>query len=205
MSIIDQFAKIEATAVSDAMQGMNNLDSAIKPLKSEYKVVGRAFTVKMPAGDNLVFLKALREAKAGDVVVIDAKGDTYRAFAGDFMVEMAQTLGIKALVGDGVVRDVEDIKALNFPVFCRGTTLAASGKEGMGEINVPISCGGVTVHPGDLIVADADGVVVVPQTIEQEVLKKALEKIESDDQRSKKVLASREEIINYLDSMVQGK
>lgn len=202
MNIVNQFREIPATCISDAMQGLNNLDAAIKPLKDEYKVVGRAFTVKMPVGDNLVFLKAIREAKPGDVLVVDAKGDTYRAIAGDFIVGMAQTLGIKGIVVDGVIRDIEGIKQLNFPVFCKGTTIAASGKAGQGELNVPISCGGATIQPGDMIVGDADGVVVVPQAIEQEVLDKSAQKLEFDIKRAEKVSGNREEIIKYLDDFL---
>lgn len=202
MSIVNQFQEIPTTCISDSMQGLNNLDSAIKPLKDEYKVVGRAFTVKMPVGDNLVFLKAIREAKPGDVLVVDAKGDTYRAIAGDFIVGMAQTLGIKGIVVDGVIRDIEGIKQLNFPVFCKGTTVAASGKAGQGELNVPISCGGVTVSPGDLIVGDADGVVVIPQAVEQEVLVKSSEKVEFDIKRAEQISGKREEIIKYLDDFL---
>ena len=162
MNIANQFENIPTTCISDTMQGLNNLAPAIKPLKDEYRIAGRALTVKMPVGDNLVFLKAIRESRPGDVLVVDAKGDSYRAIAGDFIVGMAQTLGIKGIIADGVIRDIEGIKQLNFPVFCKGTTVAASGKAGMGEINVPISCGGVTIHPGDIIVGDTDGVVVVP-------------------------------------------
>ena len=199
MSIVDQFQEIPTTCISDAMQGLNNLD---KPLKDEYKVVGRAFTVKMPVGDNLVFLKAIRAAKPGDVLIVDTKGDTYRAIAGDFIVGMAQTLGINGIVIDGVIRDIEGIKQLNYPVFCKGTTIAASGKAGQGEVNVPISCGGVTVHPGDLIVGDADGVTVIPQAVEQEVLVKASEKVKFDIKRAEKISGNREEIIKYLDDFL---
>jgi RraA family protein len=202
MSIVNQFQEIPTTCISDSMQGLNNLDSAIRPLKDEYKLAGRAFTVKMPVGDNLVFLKAIREAEPGDVLVVDAKGDTYRAIAGDFIVGMAQTLGIKGIVVDGVIRDIEGIKQLNFPVFCIGTTIAASGKAGHGELNVPISCGGATVHPGDIIVGDADGVVVIPQALEQEVLVKSSEKLEFDIKRAEKVSGKREEIIKYLDDFL---
>lgn len=130
MSIINSFKTIPTTCISDAIAGLNNLDPSIKPLKEEYKVVGRAFTVKIPVGDNLVFLKAIKEAKPGDVLVVDAKGDTYRAIAGDFIVGLAQTLGINGIVVDGVIRDVVGVKQLNFPVFCKGTTVAASGKAG---------------------------------------------------------------------------
>jgi RraA family protein len=202
MSIVNQFQNIPTTCISDSMQGLNNLDSAIQPLKDDYKVAGRAFTVKMPVGDNLVFLKAIREAKPGDILVVDAKGDTYRAIAGDFIVGMAQTLGINGIVVDGVIRDIEGIKQLNFPVFCKGTTIAASSKAGHGELNVPISCGGATIHPGDMIVGDADGVVVIPQALEQEVLVKSSEKLEFDIKRAEKVSGSREEIIKYLDDFL---
>jgi regulator of RNase E activity RraA len=91
---------------------------------------------------------------------------------------------------------------LNFPVFCKGTTVAASGKAGRGELNVPISCGGATIHPGDMIVGDADGVVVVPQAMEQEVLDKSLEKLELDIKRAEKVAGKREEVIKYLEDFL---
>jgi len=201
MNIISQFEMIPTTCISDVMQGLNNLDSQIKPLKENDRVAGRAFTVKMPVGDNLVFLKALKEAPPGSVLVVDAKGDTYRAIAGDFLVGVAQMLGIKGIVAHGVIRDIEGIRKLNIPVFCLGATVAASGKAGMGEINVPISCGGVTVHPGDMIVGDADGVVVVPQMHEQEVLQKALEKLQMDLDRAKRV-SSREEALRYLENVL---
>jgi len=198
-NIVEQFEGIPTTCVSDALQGLNNLSAVIKPLKEEYHIVGRAFTVKMPVGDNLVVLKAIREAKPGDVLVIDAKGDTYRAIAGDFIVGMAQTLGIKGIIVDGVIRDIVGIKELDYPVFCKGTTIAASGKAGEGEINVPISCGGASIRPGDIVVGDADGVVVIPQEIEEEVLKQSLEKVTKDIKRAQKVSGNEEEILAYLD------
>ncbi|MCM3538196.1 RraA family protein [Priestia endophytica] len=199
MDIENKFQEVPTTCISDAMEGLNNLDSSIKPLQDKYKIAGRAFTVKMPVGDNLVFLRAIREARPGDVLVVDAKGDTYRAIAGDFIVGMAKTLGIKGIVVDGVIRDLEGIKGLDFPVFCKGTTVAASGKAGKGELNVPISCGGVTISPGDLIIGDGDGVVVVPEAMEREVLDKALDKLAVDIKREEKVSGKREEVIKYLD------
>ncbi|MCG7335161.1 RraA family protein [Sporosarcina sp. ACRSM] len=202
MSIVDRFQEVPTTCISDALEGLNNLDAAIKPLKEEYRVAGRAFTVKMPVGDNLVVLKAIREAQPGDVLVIDAKGDTYRAIAGDFILGMAQTLGIKGVIADGVIRDIIGAKKLDYPVFCKGTTIAASGKAGEGAINIPISCGGVTIHPGDLIVGDADGVVVIPRAIEEEVLEKAVDKELKDQARAEKVSGKKEEVIAYLDKFL---
>lgn len=201
-SIIHDFVKIPTTAISDAMEGLSNMAPSIKPLKEEYKFAGRAFTVKIPVGDNLAVLKAIREAKPGDVLVVDAKGDQYRAIAGDFVIGMAKTLGISALVVDGVIRDIVGIKNLNFPVFARGTTIAASGKVGVGEINVPISCGGAAVNPGDIIVGDADGVIVIPKYREQEILEKSIKKVQADEARESKIAGNKEEIIKYLDKML---
>ncbi|MDF2856014.1 MAG: Dimethylmenaquinone methyltransferase [Neobacillus sp.] len=201
-NIVEKFRNIPTTCISDAMEGLNNLNPSIKPLSESYKLAGRAVTVKIPVGDNLAVLKAIRQAKPGDILIVDAKGDTYRAIAGDFVVGMAQTLGIAGLVVDGVIRDIVGIKALKLPVFSRGTTVAASGKAGVGEVNVPISCGGVTVQPGDILVGDADGVVVIPQTIEQEVLKKSLTKLENDQLREANISGNREAVLKHLDQLL---
>jgi 4-hydroxy-4-methyl-2-oxoglutarate aldolase len=201
-NIIDQFKEIPVTCISDAMQGLNNLEASIKPLKENYKFVGRALTVKMPVGDNLAVLKAIRTAKPGDILVIDAKGDTYRAAAGDFVVGMAQTLGLGGIVVDGVIRDIIGIKQLNFPVFCKGTTVAASAKTGLGEVNVPISCGGTTIYPGDVIVGDTDGVTVIPQNNEQEILRKSLDKLNKDKERAERILGNPNEVRKYLDDLL---
>nr|WP_281282524.1 RraA family protein [Paenibacillus piri] len=201
---IDPFQELPTTCISDAMQGLNNMDPRIKPLKETYRVAGRALTVKMPVGDNLTVFRAIREANPGDVLVIDAKGDEYRAVAGDFVVGMAQTLGLKGMIVDGVIRDIEGIKQLGFPVFSRGTAAAASSKAGVGEINVPVSCGGTAVHPGDIVVGDADGVVVVPRALEKTVLKHALEKLNKDKERSEKYLRNSEKLLQYLDETLQS-
>lgn len=190
---------VPTTCVSDSMDGLNNLESAIKPIKENQIVSGPAYTVKMPVGDNRVVLKAINKAKPGDVLVIDAKGDEYRAIAGDFIIGIAQTLGLAGIVTDGVIRDMEGTKELDFPVFCKGSTVAASGKSGWGEINTSISCGGTTISPGDWIVGDADGVVAIPQNIKDDVMKSALDKLAFDQERERKVSGNQEEIRKYLD------
>ncbi|SIR50344.1 Regulator of RNase E activity RraA [Peribacillus simplex] len=201
-NIVKQFQGIPTPCISDAMQGLNNLSPAIKPLSDNKQLIGRALTVKMPVGDNLAVLRAIREAKPGDVLVIDAKGDSYRAVAGDFVVSMAQAMGINGIVVDGVIRDIVGIKALNYPVFCKGTTVAASAKSGAGEINGPISCGGIPVHPGDIIVGDMDGVVVVPQSTEEDVLTKASAKLYQDHIRAENISCNPEAVKNYLDGIL---
>jgi 4-hydroxy-4-methyl-2-oxoglutarate aldolase len=198
----NKFRNIPTTCISDAMNGLNNLAPAIKPLKDEYRLSGRALTVKIPVGDNLAVLRAIKESKPGDVLVVDAKGDQYRAIAGDFVVGMMQTMGIEGLVVDGVIRDIVGIKELNFPVFCKGTAVAASSKAGVGEINVPISCGGTTIQPGDITVGDADGVVVISQSVEQDVLTKSFDKMKKDQMREENISGNREAIIKHLDQLL---
>ncbi|MGE1164290.1 RraA family protein [Peribacillus simplex] len=200
-ALIQQFRSLPTTAISDAMEGLNNLESAIKPLKEEFHFAGRALTVLMPVGDNSAVLKAIGEARPGDIIVVDSKGDTYRAIAGDFVVGMMQTMEIGGLVVDGVIRDLEAIKEMNFPVFSRGTTVASSGKAGVGQTNIPISCGGVTVFPGDIIIGDIDGVVVVPQPMGEEILIKAKDKIMKDKLRAEKYAGKPEEIRKYIAMM----
>src|SRR5690625_1081111 len=201
-TVIEQLKSIPTTAISDVLKGMNNLDPAIKPLKDTYQIACEAYTMKLAVGDNLHLLKALKEAKPGEILVVDVKGDTYRAIAGDFVVGMMQTLELGGLVVDGVIRDIIDIKKLNFPVFSKGTTVSSGGKNGPGETNVSISCGGTSVHPGDIIVGDVDGVVVIPRNAAKDVLQKAQEKEAADEKREAKYGQDKETIYEYIDGMI---
>lgn len=199
---IKALEKIPTTAISDVLKGMQNLDPSIKPLKESYKISGKAYTVQLPVGDNLMLLRSLKEAKKGDILVVDVKGDTYRAIAGDFVIGMMKSLELGGLVVDGVIRDLIDIKELNFPVFSKGTTVSSGTKNGPGDTNIPISVGGTPVNPGDIIVGDVDGVVVIPQHKAQEVLQKAEEKMASDEKREARVGNNREAIIDYVNHML---
>ncbi len=200
-NIYEQFKELPTTCISDALKGLTNMDVAIKPLKEEYKISGPACTVKVLANDNLIVLKGIRMAKPGDVLVVDSKGYEYNAIAGDFVMGMAQALGLAGVVADGTIRDILGVKNLDFPVFCKGTTVAAGGKTGVGQVNVPISCGGVSVRPGDIIIGDADGVVVVPQEQAEEVLQGAREKEHKDQERARTVLANAEAVRKHLDKV----
>ena len=202
MSIVEKYAGVPTTCISDGLKGRNHMNTSIKPLKESYQAAGRALTVKMVPGDNKIVLKAIRAARPGDVLVIDAKGDTHRAIAGDFVLGMMQTMGLHAVVVDGAIRDVKDAKELDFPIFCKDTTIAAGDKHGAGELNVPISCGGVVVHPGDIVACDADGVIVVPEDMAEEVLEKAIEKERKDEERENRVGKKRENVIAHLDKVL---
>jgi len=194
------FKHLPTTAVSDATGGHTNLRSDIKPLADHYKIAGRAVTVRLPDGENGAVLEAIRVAKEGDILVIDAKENTNRAVAGDFVLSLAKGIGVQGFVVDGVIRDIAAIRELDFPVFSLGTTVAAGNKNGGGQVNVPIAIGGVSVRPGDYIIGDVDGVVVVPQEDAERIVAAAEVKLENDDVRAQEAHANgKESIIAYLD------
>lgn len=187
------------TAISDAQDGNGFAAGAIHPIRSDLTVAGRALTVQLPVGENKAILQAIQMANLGDVLVVHAKGDRHRAIAGDFVISMMKKVGIAGLVVDGVIRDIEAVRALKFPVFCKGTTAVAGVKNGGGKVNVPIALGEAVVYPGDYIFADVDGVVVVPANDIDAVMEKAKSKMTSDIEREKKVLSSKKAVIAYLE------
>lgn len=197
------FKHLPTTAISDATGGHTNLRSDIKPLADHFKIAGRAITVRLPDGENGAVLEAIRAANEGDILVIDAKGNTNRAVAGDFVVSLAKGIGVQGFVVDGVIRDIAAIRELDFPVFSLGTTVAAGNKNGGGQVNVPIAIGGVTVQPGDYIVGDVDGVLVVPQEDAERIVAAAEAKVEKDEVRAQDAHSNgKESIIAYLDKVL---
>lgn len=202
-TIQERFLSLPTTAISDATGGNTNVNACIKPLADHYKIAGQAITVRLPDGENKAVLEAISKAQKGDILVIDAKGNRNRAVAGDFVVSLAKNLGVQGFVVDGVIRDIAAIRSLDFPVFALGTTVAAGNKNGGGVVNVPISIGGVTVHPGDFIVGDIDGVVVIPKDDGEKIVEGAEAKLTKDEAREKEVLANGEESIRaYLDKVL---
>jgi RraA family protein len=147
--------------VGDCLGRNAAMNPRIKTLKEGMKVVGPAMTVRVPADDNLMIHKALTMVKPGDVMVIDGGGDHYCALLGLLMVSAAIKMGAAGMIVDGDIRDAAELRQSGFPMFAAGISPNGPRKEGPGEINFPISCGGQTVFPGDIIVADDDGVVVV--------------------------------------------
>lgn len=136
-------------------------------------LVGTAFTVKVPSGDNLVAQMALDYARPGDILVIDGAGYTDRALVGGMMLAYAQMRGLGGFVVDGAIRDLDDIRQGSIPVFAKAVTPLGPYRDGPGEMNVPVVCGGQVVMPGDILVGDEDGVVVVPRRDAQELLEAA--------------------------------
>lgn len=156
------------------------MDSGIKPVDPKCHMVGRAFTVKCQPGDNLALHQGLNEAKPGDVLVCDLRGYDQGGHFGDIMALACKLRGLAGVVLDGSCRDSEDIKEMGFPVFARGFNPSGTVKASLAELNIPVICGGVTVRPGDIVLGDCDGVVVIPQEHEDEVFEKALAKFEKE-------------------------
>jgi RraA family protein len=161
--LIEQFRQFDTPDISDMMNRLSTMSSEIHNLCNEAKIVGPACTVKVYPGDNLMVHKALDIAQPGDIVVVDAGGSRMNGVIGDLISTKAKHRGIAAFVIDGLIRDLPDVKEVGLPVFARGVTPIGPLHRGPGEINYSISCGGIVVAPGDLIVGDTNGIVVVRQ------------------------------------------
>lgn len=158
--LIQAFRGLPVANIDDCMNRMAAVDFAIRP-RNQAPLLGCAFTVRVPEGDNLMFHKAMDLAKPGDVILIDAGGSSHRAIFGELMATYCQKRGIAGLVVDGAIRDEEAIRKMELPVYARAVTPNGPYKNGPGEINEPISIGGRVVFPGDIVVGDQDGLVII--------------------------------------------
>ncbi len=180
--LVRRFHGLASSTVADAMGRFNFMDPGIQP-RTGLPLCGCAVTVNARPGDNLMVHKALQIAKSGDVVVVATGGNTTSAVFGELMCRTAAAQKLGGLVVDGAIRDVDGLRALGFAAFSRHVSPGSCDKDGPGEINVPISCGGAVVQPGDLIVGDADGIAVVPRDHAEDVLAAALALMEKERAR----------------------
>lgn len=178
-NLIERFRQFESTDVSDMLNRMYTMGGDIHNLVNDRPLVGPACTVKVYPGDNLMVHKALDIARPGDVVVVDCRASMTAAVIGDLVANKARHRGIAGFVIDGLVRDLPGLLECDLPIYARGVTPFGPLHRGPGEINFPISCGGIVVHPGDIITADRSGVTVVPRDFAAEVL----ERLETNKQR----------------------
>lgn len=158
--LVDLFRGLPSANIDDCMNRTASVDPMIKPL-NKTPLLGTAFTVKVPEGDNLMFHKAMDMAKPGDVIVIDAGGDSNRAIFGELMITYCNRRGIAGVIVDGSVRDADALAEMDIAIYAKGVTPNGPYKNGPGEINTTISFGGKSVSPGDIIVGDGDGIVVI--------------------------------------------
>lgn len=173
-ALVDKFHGIPTADLGDVMNKRGAMTPSLGPLYRPIRaVVGTAITASVPDGAFETIKIAIDTAQEGDIVVVNAGGNTNHALLGGNVCRGMKSRGIAALVADGAVRDRSEIQEDDFPVFVRGIALIMGAIQGGGEVNVPIACGGVVVDPGDIIVADEDGVVVIPPARAQEVLEAA--------------------------------
>lgn len=168
--IIGAFARQPTGYITDAFNGKGCLDYRIKPLDPNMAFCGPAVTAFCGPMDNLAAMAALDVAKAGDVIVIATKNDETAAVIGDHWAYWAKKIGVAGVVCDGLVRDMVGLLRVGLPVFARGLTPNSGFRNGPGEVNMGVSCGGVHIAPGDIVVADRDGVVAIPLGVADSVL-----------------------------------
>lgn len=160
--LLAAYAGLPVANIGDARDRMGMLDSGIRSMWKGARLVGRARTVWTAAGDNRALQEALTRVRPGEVIVINGHGETNRALMGELIAGRAQNAGCVGMIIDGAVRDVGDLEEMGFGVWARAVSPAGPYKNGPGRIDVPVAVGGVVCAPGDLVVADDDGVIVIP-------------------------------------------
>lgn len=200
--VIARAKKLSPALLADGMKGMGIpfngcMAAEILPVSVDTKMVGTAYTVETDNGDNFPIHVATYDGGSGYVMIIDGKGYTGNAYFGDLIMGAAKAVGYEGMVCDGYVRDREGAIELGLPVFSRGFMQNGPAKKNPGSLNIPVTCGGIQVCPGDLVVGDADGVTVVPRDMIDVVLDKAEEKLAYEIKRN-------ETIAQYIKAKVEG-
>jgi regulator of RNase E activity RraA len=176
LAIARQYLDVPVANVSDCMARMTAGGARLRPMHAGGRMAGPALTVKARPGDNLMVHKALMLAQPGDVIVVDAGGDLTNALIGEIMVGDAVLKKLGGIVINGAIRDADEIRRINFPVFAAGVTHRGPYKDGPGEINVPIAIDGMVIAPGDLVIGDGDGLLCVPFDDTEALLQAARQK-----------------------------
>lgn len=170
--LVEAFRGIPSPNIDDNMNRLYSISAGMRAFNKE-KLLGVAFTVKVTAGDNLMFNRALDIAKPGDIIVVDGCACMDRALCGEIMVQYAISRKLGGFIVNGCIRDIEEIAQLPFPVYALGHSPNGPYKNGPGEIGVPVVAGGTVVMPGDILVGDQDGVAVIRPADAKEVAEKA--------------------------------
>ena len=171
--IVTELGRYSTGIVTDAMHRLGAMDGGIRTVWPGGRLVGSALTVWVRAGDNACIYEAIALAEPGDVLVVNAQGSITHAVFGELMARACQASGVAGIVVDGAIRDAEALSALKFPAFARGACASGPLKDGTGEVGFPVACGGVVCASGDLVLADGDGVGVVPIVDADAVLERA--------------------------------
>ena len=204
--IVEQLKDIPASNIADCMERNCAMNPRIRLVsKPKTNMAGPAFTVKGRAGDNLALHAALNFCHEGDVIVVSNEGDNTRSLMGSVMMTyLYKFKKIAGIVLDGPIRDIDEIGEWDFPVYCTGTTPGGPYKEGPGEINVPVSCGNVSINPGDIIVGDPDGVICIPRK-DAPVILEAAKKFKENDQKKEKLAVTGSADRSWVEKSLEAK
>jgi regulator of RNase E activity RraA len=202
--IVKRSSAFAASILADVAGRRGTLDGRIQPLSPSMRLAGPAFTIEVRPGDNLMIHAAMSIAKPGDILVIDGKADRTCALMGSIMINACKKLGLGGVVIDGAIRDSDELRELGFPVYAVCANPNGPTKFTPGRINWPISCGGIAVRPGDLVVGDADGVVVVEREKAPSLLDDAAKKVAEERARIADILAGKNLRPGWLDGSLRA-
>lgn len=184
--IIDALAAFGSATVHEALGRIGYAGARIRPIQQDAAIAGSAVTVLAAPGDNLMVHVAIEQAQPGDVIVVVPAGDAAYGFIGDLMATQMQTRGVRAYVTTGGVRDTAELRTMGFPVWSAYVSARGTVKEVAGSVNVPVVLDDVEVHPGDIVIADDDGVTIVPLARAAEALEASRARVERESTNREK-------------------
>jgi regulator of RNase E activity RraA len=188
--LLEQLRNLQVALISDQLH-RNQGFAGLRPYHRPASLAGTAVTVRTRAGDNLAILRAFEFCRPGDVMVVDADGDCANALVGGILTFYAASIGMAGMVLNGAIRDIAEVGDRTFPVYAAGHTHRGPYKDGPGAINVPVTIGGMTVNPGDIVVGDQDGLLAFAPVRAEELIAKAIAHREKEEQTIAAIEANR--------------